>query len=128
MMKYTVIANLLCMPKIRDFGPAQASAAPQKPPMRACELEDGRPHHQVTRFHTMAPSRAASTTMGVMTAGSTMPLPMALATWVPKNMATKLKKAAHTTATPGVRTRVDTTVAMELAASWNPLMKSKASA
>ena len=39
--------------------------------------------------------------------------------------ATKLKKAAHTTACSGVSTRVDTTVAMELAASWKPLMKSK---
>ena len=29
---------------------------------------------------------------------------------------------------PGVRTRVETTVAMELALSWKPLMKSKASA
>src|SRR5215469_14802646 len=36
----------------------------------------------------------------------------------------KLKKAAQTTACPGDKTRVDTTVATELAASWNPLMKS----
>src|SRR5579883_1667628 len=40
----------------------------------------------------------------------------------------KLKKAAQTTATRGLRTRVDTTVAMELAASWKPFMKSKARA
>ena len=38
------------------------------------------------------------------------------------NAATKLKKAAQMTACPGERTRVDTTVAMEFAASWNPLM------
>ena len=37
----------------------------------------------------------------------------------------KLKKPAQTTAKPGVRTRVETTVAMELAASWNPFRKSK---
>jgi hypothetical protein len=36
--------------------------------------------------------------------------------------ATKLKKAAHATACMGVSTRVETTVAMELAASWKPLM------
>ena len=40
------------------------------------------------------------------------------ATLTPKpNAATKLKNAAHTTACRGVRTRVETTVAMELAAS-----------
>ena len=34
----------------------------------------------------------------------------------------KLKNAAHTTACPGDRTRVDTIVAIEFAASWKPLM------
>lgn len=54
-----------------------------------------------------------------------MPVPMVFATWVPiKKAATKLKKAAHQTAYFGFSTRVETTVAMELAASWNPLMKS----
>ena len=54
---------------------------------------------------------------------SIMPEPTVLATAVPKvNAATKLKNAAHTTALPGESTRVDTTVAIELAASWNPLM------
>ena len=42
--------------------------------------------------------------------------------------ATKLKKAAQATARRGDSTRVETTVAMELAASWKPLTKSKASA
>ena len=43
---------------------------------------------------------------------------MVLATAVPNpNAATKLKKAAQTTAFPGDSTRVDTTVAMEFAAS-----------
>jgi hypothetical protein len=47
-----------------------------------------------------------------------MPLPIVLATAVPNvNAARKLKSAAQTTAWPGVRTRVATTVAMELAAS-----------
>ncbi len=54
---------------------------------------------------------------------SIMPEPTVLATAVPKpNAATKLKKAAQTTACPGDSTRVDTTVAIEFAASWNPLM------
>jgi len=38
-----------------------------------------------------------------------------------------LKKAANITAVSGESTFVDTTVAMELAESWNPLMKSKTS-
>src|SRR5574341_1714838 len=58
-----------------------------------------------------------------------MPLPMVLATAVPMTKAaTKLKNAAQTTATRGESTRVETTVAMLLAASWKPLMKSKLSA
>src|SRR2546423_920269 len=48
---------------------------------------------------------------------SMRPLPMVLATAVPKvKAATKLKNAAHSTAWPGVSTRVVTTVAMEVAA------------
>ena len=51
---------------------------------------------------------------------------MVFATAVPKvNAATKLKNAAQMTATRGERTRVETTVAMEFAASWKPLRKSK---
>ena len=58
-----------------------------------------------------------------------MPLPSVLATWCPRTKAaTKLKNAAHTTAFWGERTRVETTVAIELAASWKPLRKSNASA
>src|SRR5271167_4712210 len=57
-----------------------------------------------------------------------MPLPMVVATAVPKTKAAmKFQNAAHTTARKGVRTRVDTTVAMELAASCQPLENSKAS-
>ncbi len=58
-----------------------------------------------------------------------IPLPMALATAVPKtNSAMKLKNAAHITAATGLSTRVPTTVAMEFAESWKPLMKSKMNA
>src|SRR5579859_6557773 len=56
-----------------------------------------------------------------------MPLPMVLATAVPKTKAAKkFQKAAQSTARKGVSTRVDTTVAMELAASCQPLENSKA--
>ena len=55
-----------------------------------------------------------------------MPLPIVRATLTPNpNAATKLKNAAQTTAWVGLSTRVETTVAIELAASWKPLMKSK---
>src|SRR5688572_8597713 len=58
-----------------------------------------------------------------------MPLPMVDATlrWKTK-IATKLKSAAKATAWCGLRTPVETTVAMEFAASCRPFMKSKASA
>src|SRR5580692_3281704 len=57
-----------------------------------------------------------------------MPLPIVVATAVPKmKAATKFQNDAQTTARKGVRTRVETTVAMELAASCQPLENSKAS-
>jgi hypothetical protein len=50
-------------------------------------------------------------------------LPTVRATLTPNpKAATKLKRAAHTTAWPGVSTRVDTTVAMAFAAPWKPSM------
>src|SRR4051812_49698171 len=77
----------------------------------------------------MAPTRPQRITAVVSAAGSTTPVAMVVATWVPNTRnATKLKKAAQITAKRGESTRVDTTVAIELAASWKPLTKSKASA
>ncbi len=68
-------------------------------------------------------------TRGSTTVMSMRPLPMVLATAVPKiRKATKLKKAAQITARLGDRTRVETMVATELAASCMPLVKSKARA
>src|SRR5580693_10372839 len=57
-----------------------------------------------------------------------MPLPMVPATAVPKtNAAMKFQNAAHATARNGDNTRVDTTVAIEFAASCQPLENSNAS-
>src|SRR5205814_4525356 len=57
-----------------------------------------------------------------------MPLPMVAATAVPNtNAAMKFQNAAQATARNGVSTRVDTTVAIELAASCQPFENSKAS-
>ena len=83
----------------------------------------GIPKYHVIRFQVMAPMSPPRMTHWSTTAASTTPLPTVVATWTPKpNAATKLKNAAHATACIGVRTRVETTVAIELAASWKPLM------
>src|SRR5258705_66549 len=60
---------------------------------------------------------------------SMIPLPTVVATlrWN-TNTAITLKTAASSTAWWGFSTRVETTVAIEFAASWKPFMKSKASA
>src|SRR5258708_15268342 len=62
-------------------------------------------------------------------AGSTIPFPTVAATcrWKTK-IGMKLKNAAISTAWWGFSTPVETTVAMELAASCRPFRKSKASA
>ena len=49
---------------------------------------------------------------------------MVLATAVPQKAPTRLVSAARRIACRGVSTRVETTVAMALAASWKPLMYS----
>ncbi len=110
-------------------GPALASTAPTMPPIRACEELLGMPQYQVTRFQAMAPTKAPNTTCTSITPASAMPLPTVAATlrWKTK-MATTLKKAANSTAWLGRSTPVDTTVAIELAASWKPFMKSNSKA
>src|SRR6185295_620874 len=61
--------------------------------------------------------------------GSAIPLPTVAATlrWKMK-IATTLKNAAKTIACCGFRMPVETTVAIEFAASWKPFMKSNATA
>src|SRR5690606_35798681 len=92
--------------------------------------EDGRPNHQVIRFQAMPPSSAhrmtweeASTTSVLM-----MPVAMVAATAVPISAPTRFITAASETAAPGESTLVATTVAIELAVSWKPLMNSNTSA
>src|ERR1700753_1273878 len=73
----------------------------------------------------MAPTSAAKITGTSMTLGSMMPVPIVSATFNPNTeKATKLKNAAQNTAYWGRSTRVETMVAIELAASCNPLRKS----
>src|SRR5207245_9985457 len=75
----------------------------------------------------IAPSSPPRMTVGSTTLRSIIPLPIVFAIAVPNtNAATKFQNAAQKTAAKGVSTRVETTVAIELAAAWKPLMKSKA--
>src|SRR6266852_6932976 len=77
-------------------------------------------------FQVMAPRRPARRTFSSTISMWTMPLPIVLATAVPKTKAAmKFQKAAQTTARKGESTRVETTVAMELAASCQPFENSK---
>ena len=118
------------VPDDERLGPALTMAAPTKPPMSAWEELVGRPDHQVNRFQTMAPEQPGEDhDRRRRRRVDRCPCRWCWPPAVPKTRkATKLKKAAQTTAWRGERTRVETTVAMELAASWKPLMKSKASA
>ncbi len=102
--------------------PTAAIVAPSSPPMRAWELELGRPCHQVRRFQAMAPRRALATMSCVVVCSSTSPAPMVLATAVPANAPMKLNAAAMSSACCGRRARVATDVAIAFAVSWNPLM------
>src|SRR5215813_2385499 len=63
--------------------PALATPAPTRPPISACELDEGMPRPQVIRFQTMAPISAAKITVASTTLGSMIPVPMVLATCRP---------------------------------------------
>src|SRR6266545_6003072 len=97
--------------------------------MSACDELVGNPKYHVMRSQMIAPASPPRMTAKVTILMSIMPFPTVFATAVPKvKAATKLKNAAQMTALPGDSTRVETTVAIEFAASWKPLMKSKVSA
>src|SRR5690606_492036 len=105
---------------------AADSAAPIRPPIRAWLDEDGRPNHQVIRFQMTPPDSAQMITceLTTSTSASIRPEELILATAEPQRAPTRFMKAARATACIGVSTLVATTVAMELAVSWKPLMYS----
>jgi uncharacterized paraquat-inducible protein A len=77
-------------------------------------------------FQKIAPPSQARITVAVTVLISTIPLPMVTATVVLNiRKAKKLKKAAQATACLGDKTRVETMVEIEFAASCIPLVKSK---
>jgi len=115
----TINTIIFITPEITtELIPELAMAAPTSPPTRVCEELEGSPSRQVIRFQVIAAISAAAITVRLITSGSITPLPMVVAT-LRGNIrnATKLKKAAITTAENGDKTFVDTTVAIELAES-----------
>ena len=108
--------------------PAAAEPAPTIEKTRAWLELEGMPYHQVTRFQAIAEKSAAITSCCVASSGEMIPDPTVSATAVPVSAPTTFSTAAIRTAWPGVSTRVATEVAIALAVSWNPLMKSKARA
>src|SRR5262245_58349231 len=113
-----------------DHLPAAASAAPHNPPIMAWLELEGMPKYHVIRFQTIPPSSAQISTSFVMekTFESSSPDEIVLATAVPHIAPIRFVQAAIAIASRGVSTFVETTVAMELAVSWKPLMYSKTSA
>jgi hypothetical protein len=88
-----------------------------KAPIKVCEEEEGIPSFQVSKFQNVAAINPARITQRSIALLSTV-----FATVFPTLMsntqnAKTLKQAAHITACNGVRTFVDTTVAIEFAAS-----------
>src|SRR5579862_3848990 len=107
--------------------PAWATAAPMNPPSRVCEELDGIPNHHVRRFQDIAARSPANMTSRVIKSFVTefamvLPILNSPMTYLLIKNAPKLNTAAQSTAWNGVKTLVDTTVAIELAASWKPLM------
>ena len=108
--------------------PCAANAAPTTPPMSACDELDGSPKYHVTRFQKIAPMSPAKITVVVTSSASTMPLATVAATFSEMNAPTKFRIAASVTAVRGASARVEIDVAIALAVSWKPLVKSNASA
>lgn len=98
------------------------------PPKSACDELDGRPTSQVSRFHRIAPTSPAKIIPGETRVSSTMPPEIVLATSVDRKAPTMLRAPLTRTAVRGFSAPVAMDVAMALAVSWNPLVKSKARA
>ena len=105
----------------------EARPAPMSPPIRACEDEEGMPKYHVMRFQVMAPTSALTTIVRAWLGESMVSNPVrmsliVLATSTPSNAPTKLRMAAIVRARRGVSARVETEVAIALAASWKPFV------
>src|SRR4051812_5069300 len=107
---------------------AVAKVAPTSPPTSAWVDEEGSPNHQVSRFQIIAPSSAQTIVALFTNCPSTNPEEIVFATATPTRAPTRFVMAAIPMARRGLSTLVETTVAIEFAVSWKPLMYSKTSA
>src|ERR1700742_3539169 len=108
--------------------PAAAIVDPTTPPISACDELDGMPKYQVSKFQIIPPARPANTTVNVTKPVSTKPLAIVAATLSERNAPTRFNTPDKPTATLGLRAPVAMDVAIALPVSWNPFVKSKASA
>src|SRR3954447_4382893 len=108
--------------------PSAAMVEPTTPPIRAWDELEGRPKYQVATFHAIAPISPANTIVGVIASASTMPLATVAATASEMNAPAKFRIDASSTARRGDTARVEIDVATTFAVSWNPFVKSNASA
>ena len=76
----------------------------------------------------IAPTRPPNTIVGVTRSASTIPFATVAATSSERKAPTKFRIAANPTATRGAIARVEIDVATTFAVSWNPFVKSNASA
>jgi hypothetical protein len=125
---------------LTPLNPSAAIVAPIKPPNSACEEDDGRPNSQVSRFQRIPPTSPARmmTSIGTpISPGTGAPfepwMEMILlltvkATSIDKKAPSRFKIADKATAAFGLSAPVATEVAIALAVSWKPFVKSKASA
>lgn len=112
------------VPPLTDDQPADITAAPIRPPNRACEELDGSPTSQVSRFHRMAPTSAAKMTSVRSPSSLMIPPEIVLATSTDRNAPTRLRTADMATAVFGLSAPVEMVVAIAFAVSWKPFVKS----
>ena len=110
------------------FVPAVAIPAPTIPERMAWLEDVGRPRYHVIKSHAMAAIRAEITVTCVIHEVSISPAPTVLATAVPDNAPDMFNIAAINMAILGVKTLVETDVAIAFAVSWKPFIKSKITA
>src|SRR5580704_563544 len=122
----TIGMTTFCTTACQLTCPLDAIAAPQRPPISAWVDDDGNPNRHTMTFQIMAPTMAANKTVSPSAAfGVAMMLPTVLATLVDTSAPAKLHTAASASATRGRNALVEIGMAIALAASLKPLVKSK---
>lgn len=112
------------VPPLIEDQPADMTAAPMRPPNSAWEELEGRPTSQVSRFHRIAPTSAAKMTSVLRPFSLMIPPEIVLATSTDRNAPTRLRTADMATAVLGLSAPVEMVVAIALAVSWKPFVKS----